>query len=43
MTMDFSLVLFLLVCATGTIWALDRWVWSAARARGACDSVFQEG
>jgi len=35
MTMDFSLVLFLLVCATGTIWALDRWVWSAARARGA--------
>lgn len=33
--MDFSLILFLLVCATGTIWALDRWVWSAARVRAA--------
>jgi signal peptidase I len=33
--MDFSLILFLLVCATGTIWALDRLVWSAARVRAA--------
>lgn len=32
--MDFSLILFLLVCATGAIWALDRWVWSGARVRG---------
>lgn len=32
--MDFSLILFLLVCATGAIWALDRWAWSGARARG---------
>ncbi len=33
--MDFSLILFLLVCATGAIWALDRWVWSGARVRAA--------
>lgn len=33
--MDFSLILFLLVCATGTIWALDRWLWSAGRVRAA--------
>jgi signal peptidase I len=33
--MDFSLILFLLVCATGAIWALDRWVWLPARARAA--------
>ncbi|MFL6624186.1 MAG: signal peptidase I [Sulfurifustaceae bacterium] len=32
--MDFSLILFLLVCATGAIWALDRWAWSGARSRG---------
>lgn len=33
--MDFSLVLFLLVCVTGVIWALDRWAWSEARVRAA--------
>jgi signal peptidase I len=33
--MDFSLILFLLVCATGAIWAFDRWVWLPARARAA--------
>jgi len=31
--MDFSLVLFLLVCATGVIWALDYWIWAPARGR----------
>jgi signal peptidase I len=33
--MDFSLVLFILVCATGAIWALDRWVWSVGRGQAA--------
>jgi len=33
--MDFSLILFLLVCTTGVIWALDRWVWANGRARAA--------
>ncbi len=33
--MDFSLILFLLVCATGLIWALDRWIWADARNRAA--------
>ncbi|SRR5581483_4013326 len=33
--MDFSLILFVLVCATGVIWALDRWAWSGARTRAA--------
>lgn len=37
--MDFSLILFLLVCATGTIWALDRWVWSGARVRAAKTAI----
>lgn len=40
--MDFSLVLFLLVCATGVIWALDRWAWSGARVRAA-KAVVQAG
>jgi signal peptidase I len=31
--MDFSLVLFLLVCATGVVWALDYWIWAPARGR----------
>lgn len=31
--MDFSLILFVLVCVTGVIWALDRWWWAEARAR----------
>lgn len=31
--MDFSLILFVLVCVTGIIWALDRWLWAEARAR----------
>jgi signal peptidase I len=35
MNWDFSLILFLLVCATGAIWALDRFTWSAARGRAA--------
>lgn len=42
MTMDFSLLLFLLVCATGIIWALDRWAWADARARAA-KSVLDAG
>ena len=29
--MDFSLVLFILVCITGLIWAMDRWIWSSRR------------
>ncbi len=33
--MDFSLILLLLVLATGAIWALDRWAWAGARARAA--------
>lgn len=33
--MDFSLILFVLVCATGAIWALDRFAWSGARVRAA--------
>lgn len=33
--MDFSLILFLLVCTTGVIWALDRWMWAGSRARSA--------
>ena len=33
--MDFSLILFLLVCITGFLWAIDRWIWSAQRARKA--------
>jgi signal peptidase I len=33
--MDFSLILFVLVCATGVIWALDRFAWSGARVRAA--------
>ena len=37
--MDFSLVLFVLVCATGAIWALDHWVWAPARGRVADTSA----
>lgn len=37
--MDFSLILFLLVCATGVIWALDRWIWAPARGRDVKKSV----
>lgn len=33
--MDFSLILFVLVCATGVIWGLDRFAWSGARIRAA--------
>jgi signal peptidase I len=33
--MDFSLILFILVALTGVIWGLDRFAWSAARARAA--------
>lgn len=33
--MDFSLILFLLVCTTGVIWALDRWLLANGRARTA--------
>ncbi len=33
--MDFSLVLFLLVCATGLIWALDHLIWAPRRRRAA--------
>jgi signal peptidase I len=40
--MDFSLILFLLVCATGVVWALDRFAWSAARARAA-QAVMRSG
>lgn len=40
--MDFSLILFLLVCATGVIWALDRWAWAGARVRAA-KAVAQAG
>lgn len=40
--MDFSLILFVLVCATGVIWALDRWAWSGARMR-ASKAVMQSG
>jgi signal peptidase I len=29
--MDFSLVLLILVCVTGLIWGMDRWVWSSKR------------
>ena len=32
--MDFSLILFLLVCATGLIWALDHLIWAPRRRRG---------
>jgi signal peptidase I len=35
MTMDFSLILFLLVCATGIIWGLDRFAWAGTRSRAA--------
>src|SRR5688500_10911504 len=40
--MDFSLVLFVLVCATGVIWAIDRWALSGARVRAA-KAVTQAG
>jgi signal peptidase I len=33
--MDFSFILFLLVCATGLIWALDHLIWAPRRRRGA--------
>lgn len=33
--MDFALILFVLVCITGFIWALDRWWWAPARTRTA--------
>ncbi len=33
--MDFSLILFVLVCVTGVIWALDRLLWANGRARAA--------
>jgi signal peptidase I len=36
--MDFSLVLFLLVCATGLIWALDHLLWAPRRRRAAKDA-----
>ena len=32
--MDFSLILFLLVCATGLIWGLDHLIWAPRRRRG---------
>jgi len=31
--MDFSLILFILVCVTGLIWGLDHWIWSRTRRR----------
>ncbi len=40
--MDFSLILFVLVCTTGVIWALDRWLWAGARDRAA-QTVIQSG
>ncbi|HEY8554833.1 MAG TPA: signal peptidase I [Burkholderiales bacterium] len=40
--MDFSLILFVLVVATGLIWALDRWAWAEARVRAA-KAVVQAG
>ncbi|HEX7045081.1 MAG TPA: signal peptidase I [Burkholderiales bacterium] len=40
--MDFSLILFVLVVATGIIWALDRWAWAEARVRAA-KAVVQAG
>lgn len=40
--MDFSLILFLLVCATGVVWALDRFAWSRARTRAA-EAVVRAG
>ena len=33
--MDFSLILFLLVCATGLIWGLDHLIWAPRRRGGA--------
>jgi len=39
---DFSLILFVLVVATGVIWALDRWAWAEARVRAA-KAVAQAG
>lgn len=33
MNVDFSFILFVLVGATGVIWALDRFAWSGSRAR----------
>lgn len=32
--MDFSLILFLLVCATGLIWGLDHLIWAPRRRHG---------
>jgi len=29
--MDFSLILFILVCVTGLIWGLDHWLWARTR------------
>lgn len=40
--MDFSLVLLILVCTTGVIWALDRWMWAPARNRAA-EAMVQAG
>ena len=33
--MDFSLILFLLACATGLVWGVDHWLWAPARRRAA--------
>ncbi|MBI3898610.1 MAG: signal peptidase I [Gammaproteobacteria bacterium] len=41
--MDFSLVLFVLVCATGLIWGLDRFAWAGARARAAKAAAQSDG
>jgi signal peptidase I len=32
-SVNFALILFLLVCVTGIAWALDKWVWSKSRAK----------
>lgn len=36
--MDFSLILFILVCITGLIWGMDRWIWSSKRETAAVET-----
>jgi signal peptidase I len=40
--MDFSLIMFLLLCVTGLVWGMDRWLW-ARRRRRATESLIRTG
>jgi len=40
--MDFSLIMFLLLCLTGVVWGLDHWLWARQRQRNA-EAVLQAG